>query len=85
MQTEQMIPKDETQIMEPKPEPEKKKKPKKYNNTPEYNAAYYKKNRERTLERLLTKHKCDLCDRMVNYQNIPAHKLTKLCQKSRKQ
>jgi len=63
---------------------EKKKKDPKYNNSSEYNKAYYAKRREEILTTLKTKCICELCGRKVNYQNMNQHKTTQLCSNNRK-
>ncbi len=50
----------------------KDKKPKdpKYNNSPEYNKAYYAKHKASILNTLKTKCKCDECGRVVSFSQL---------------
>jgi len=67
-------------------EEQKIKKPKdpKYNNSPEYNKAYYAKHRASILQALKTKCVCDNCGRSVNYQRLHEHKKTVYCMNHKK-
>ena len=67
-------------------EEQKIKKPKdpKYNNSPEYNKAYYAKHRASILKALKTKCVCDNCGRSVSYQRFHEHKKTKYCMSHKK-
>ena len=60
-----------------------KKKPE-HNNTPEYNKAYYEKNKMNINKALQTKCECGECGRTVSYQRLKLHKLSSLCISRRK-
>ena len=60
------------------------KKNPKHNNTPEYNKAYYEKNKDKIKDALKTKCVCELCGREVSHQRMVAHKTTGVCIKNRK-
>ncbi len=62
----------------------KKSKDPKYNNSPEYNKAYYAKNKAAILNALKTKCKCDECGRVVSYSRLQLHKKTNLCLRNTK-
>ena len=62
----------------------KKPKDKKYNNSPEYNKAYYAKHRAAILNALKTKCVCNNCGRSVNYQRFHEHKKTAYCMNHKK-
>jgi len=62
----------------------KQKKKIEYNNTPEYNKAYYEKNKDKIKNTLKEKCWCPLCGRMVSYQRLNNHKLTSICKGNRK-
>jgi len=70
-----------TEIKIVKPKPIKKKE---YNNTPEYNKAYYEKNKSNINKALQTKCECGECGRTVSYQRLNLHKLSSLCISRRK-
>jgi hypothetical protein len=63
-----------------KPKPIKKKE---YNNTPEYNKAYYEKNKDKIKDTLKEKCICSLCGRIVSHQRLNSHKLTSICKGNR--
>ena len=65
-------------------EDQKMKKPKdsKYNNSPEYNKAYYLKHKAAILNALKTKCKCDECGRVVSYSRLRKHKETDICMRN---
>ena len=63
-----------------KPKPIKKKE---YNNTPEYNKAYYEKNKDKIKDTLKNKCICSLCGRTVSHQRLNSHKLTSICKGNR--
>ena len=67
-------------------EEQKIKKPKdpKYNNSPEYNKAYYAKHKAAILQALKTKCICENCGRSVSYQRFHEHKKTKYCMSHKK-
>ncbi len=67
-------------------EEQKIKKPKdsKYNNSPEYNKAYYSKHKAAILKALKTKCKCDECGRVVSYSRLRQHKQTDICLRNKK-
>ena len=48
----------------------KKLKDPKYNNSPEYNKAYYAKHKAAILQALKTKCICEECGRSVSYQRF---------------
>lgn len=58
------------------------KKLRKSNNTPEYNKAYYEKNKERLLGLACAKIACPFCKREVMKNNLSYHKKTALCQRT---
>jgi hypothetical protein len=60
-----------------------KKKPE-HNNTPEYNKAYYEKNKEKIGKSLKARCVCEHCGREVAYQRLNTHKMTGVCLKNRK-
>ena len=60
-----------------------KKKPE-HNNTPEYNKAYYEKNKEKISKTLKARCVCEHCGREVAYQRLNAHKMSGVCLKNRK-
>ena len=62
----------------------KKLKDPKYNNSPEYNKAYYAKHRASILQALKTKCTCDNCGRSVSYQRFHEHKKTTYCMTHKK-
>ena len=62
----------------------KKLKDPKYNNSPEYNKAYYAKHRAAILSTLKTKCICEECGRSVNYQRLHEHKKTTYCMNHKK-
>jgi hypothetical protein len=64
--------------MEPTIKPKKIKKPE-YNNSPEYNKAYYEKNKAKICEALKKKCVCELCGRTTSYQRLKKHQTTSLC------
>ena len=67
-------------------EEQKIKKPKdpKYNNSPEYNKAYYAKHKASILNALKTKCKCEECGRVVSFSRLRQHKLTDICLRNTK-
>ena len=67
-------------------EEQKIKKPKnpKYNNSPEYNKAYYAKHKGEILSSLKTKCTCDECGRVVSYSRLQLHKKTNICLRNTK-
>jgi len=44
-----------------------------------YNRMYYQHNKSRIAEGILKKEMCGTCKRVVNHQNMPKHKRSKLC------
>ena len=59
--------------MEPTIKPKKIKKPE-YNNSPEYNKAYYEKNKAKICEALKKKCVCELCGRTTSYHDLRSTK-----------
>ncbi len=59
------------------------KKPE-YNNTPEYNKAYYEKNKAKIGESLKQQCVCELCGRSVSHQRMKRHQATSICLGNRK-
>jgi hypothetical protein len=51
------------------------------NKTKNYNADYYSENKEVILAALLKKTKCELCGKIVNYQQMNRHKKSKYCER----
>ena len=60
-------------------------KPKYKINTPEYNKAYYAKNKETILSKACEKIECPFCKRSVMKNNLPHHKNTPLCARKQEQ
>ena len=67
-------------------EEQKIKKPKdtKYNNSPEYNKAYYTKHKAAILNALKTKCTCPDCGRIVSYARLNLHRKTDICMRNKK-
>ena len=60
-------------------------KPKYKTNTPEYNKAYYAKNKKTILSKACEKIECPFCKRSVMKNNLPHHKNTPLCARKQEQ
>ena len=48
-------------------------------NRKQYNKQYYEKNREALLQKGSKDEKCELCGRIVRYQNIQKHMKSNIC------
>ena len=49
----------------------------------EYNAKYYKENKEEILKKLMEQKECPFCCRTVSAQRLKAHQNTQLCKSHR--
>jgi ribosomal protein L37AE/L43A len=54
-------------------------------NAPEYQKAYYEKNKDKIQQQLKEKYECEYCGRSIAHQNLIKHQLlSPLCQRRRK-
>ena len=47
-----------------------------------YNSLYYKRNKDKILEKLTSKVNCEFCNRQVSYANLNKHYTLPICQRT---
>ncbi len=51
-------------------------------NTKTYNKNYYETNKDKILEKLTSKVKCEFCNRQVSYANLNKHYTLPICERT---